>query len=354
MRYILILIFFLLVSCNEPSNKSNLAFSGDQAVSFSINNSDIYISRAFGLIGNSNQAFISTQKKDLVSTVILTFDDGFISHYEQVAPLLENLGVRAGFAVIHSSIGNVNNMSFDQLRDLQSRGFEIMNHSLRHKDLRSDTESLEVAEEEIIHAKNLLNDEGLSIKSFVSPFSITNSKYLPYVDKDHITAYTDGNRESATEAFWNIDSDIKRLHRFNLFYPIETLKEAVDYAINNKTFITLYGHDINLTHTSLIKIQTIVEYATNLGAKISTPIEAAQDYISDSKVSCNYEKTLKLDVSCNSNGQLIFDDSLVSTRFNSLKNGIYGWFELTNNTVKVTRSNCTYTGEILINKGNIY
>lgn len=78
---------------------------------------------------------------DMVSNkkVVLTFDDAEISHYNNVAPLLQKYGFKATFFVCDFPIKNAGEekefMDWNQIRELHKKGFEIGNHSGHHKNL---------------------------------------------------------------------------------------------------------------------------------------------------------------------------------------------------------------------------
>lgn len=78
--------------------------------------------------------FVKSMRKSLM-TVSLTFDDGFKSHCTSVAPLLEKHGFRGMFCVPTDWVGRSGKMTWDDLRELQSRGHEIVPHGAAHTNL---------------------------------------------------------------------------------------------------------------------------------------------------------------------------------------------------------------------------
>lgn len=66
-------------------------------------------------------------------TVVLTFDDAVKTQYTFVAPLLEKLGFKATFYITHNWMEDkANFMSWEEVADLNRRGFEIGNHTWTH------------------------------------------------------------------------------------------------------------------------------------------------------------------------------------------------------------------------------
>jgi len=77
--------------------------------------------------------------------VILTFDDGSVTHYTNVAPLLKKYGFTATFFVCDyprkPEIAAVKNITWKQIKSLDEMGFEIGNHTGHHKGVGKLTEN---------------------------------------------------------------------------------------------------------------------------------------------------------------------------------------------------------------------
>lgn len=91
----------------------------------------------------------------------ITFDDGYLDNFENAAPLLEKLSLPATFFVVTQWMGSevvpwwdseegvrCPWMTWDQVRSLQRRGFDIGAHTRTHVDLGNVTEA--IAAEEIV------------------------------------------------------------------------------------------------------------------------------------------------------------------------------------------------------------
>ena len=109
----------------------------------------------------------------IVRTVILTFDDAVISQYENVAPLLKELGFGATFFIcrFNDEWREKNEqylMTGEQIRQLESAGFEIANHTWNHPNLRKLSE--QEIEQEITGLNNFLAENGIAAPvSFAYP-----------------------------------------------------------------------------------------------------------------------------------------------------------------------------------------
>lgn len=111
----------------------------------------------------------------------ITFDDGYLSIYEQACPLLKERGVTATVYVVVDSLGGINDwdrrmgdqeekmMSAGQARELAENGFEIASHTLTHPHLSSlDDDQIT---HEIADSKHKLEDIiGREVVSFSYPY----------------------------------------------------------------------------------------------------------------------------------------------------------------------------------------
>ncbi len=77
------------------------------------------------------------------SAVVITFDDGWVSQYQNAFPVLRRLGLTAAFFIYSDAIGtDPVFMTWDHLREMQSAGMTIESHSRSHADLRKPGVSL--------------------------------------------------------------------------------------------------------------------------------------------------------------------------------------------------------------------
>jgi peptidoglycan/xylan/chitin deacetylase (PgdA/CDA1 family) len=99
------------------------------------------------LIGFALLAFLSgtavAQQRLPDKVVVLTFDDGCISHYTYVAPLLKKYGFGATFYVCEFPgwPDSSKYMSWAQIKQLSKWGFEIGNHTWHHQNVNEVGES---------------------------------------------------------------------------------------------------------------------------------------------------------------------------------------------------------------------
>ncbi|MBU3758986.1 MAG: polysaccharide deacetylase family protein [Candidatus Omnitrophica bacterium] len=124
---------------------------------------------ALTLMGFRCGTLSDLQKKDAGGRMfLLTFDDGCLSHYEHVRPILEDRGFRGVFFVSAGLIGSGRCMTASQLRGMVKAGFEIGSHGYDHVPLT--TLSDQDLRREIFDSRRKLEDvTGAPVRSFSIP-----------------------------------------------------------------------------------------------------------------------------------------------------------------------------------------
>jgi peptidoglycan/xylan/chitin deacetylase (PgdA/CDA1 family) len=125
--------------------------------------------------------------RSIEGLLTITHDDGYVDNFEHAAPLLEKVGVPATFFVSSGFIGtetvapwdvdiaeHLGWMTWDQVREMRVRGFEIGAHTVNHVDL--GRVSAEDARAELAESRRHLERElGLSIDLFAYPFGAADN-----------------------------------------------------------------------------------------------------------------------------------------------------------------------------------
>ncbi len=107
--------------------------------------------------------------------LILTFDDGHISNYSVVFPVLREFGLKATFFITAGQIGAHGTMDWPQIRELYGAGMEVGSHTLTHRppSTLSDAElQYELAESRRVLEEGL----GAPVTSISSPTGFFNPR----------------------------------------------------------------------------------------------------------------------------------------------------------------------------------
>ncbi len=119
----------------------------------------------------SNQAIVTIDNwaENNSSELALSFDDGHISDFDIVLPLLKEYGAQGTFFITPNFVGKEGYMSWGQIRDLGEAGMEIGSHSLTHPymtTLSSEQLSIELKDSKA----QIEQHTGKEVVSFAYPF----------------------------------------------------------------------------------------------------------------------------------------------------------------------------------------
>lgn len=148
--------------------------------------------RRLGYRSISSKTFRSWQQgqtKLPERTVVLTFDDGYASHFEVVAPALLRHRFSGTFFVTTQRIGQPGFMTWDQLRKLLFLGMEIGSHGASHKPL-TNLKAEELRDELVQSKRELEQQLGVPIGSLAAPGGFWNK------------TVADATRQAGYEAVW--------------------------------------------------------------------------------------------------------------------------------------------------------
>ena len=130
-------------------------------------------------------------KMDLpAKPIILSFDDGYIDNYTELLPILEERGMKATLFMVTNDIGLDGYLTWDMLRDMQSRGIEIGSHTANHQPLTTLNDK-EIGDE-IKLSKLLLEWNGIrTIYFFSYPNGAVNDTAIKELKQnDYLAAVT--------------------------------------------------------------------------------------------------------------------------------------------------------------------
>lgn len=136
------------------------------------------------------EAFLQTlegMRKGSDREVLLTFDDGYRELLDAAVPALEERGIPALIFLVSSFVGRENvwelywpgrrfkHMSWDEILDLQGRGFTFGSHTCTHRDLTRIP--LDAVRDELIRSKKELEERlGSHVRCLSYPFGRTDTR----------------------------------------------------------------------------------------------------------------------------------------------------------------------------------
>ncbi len=147
--------------------------------------------------------------------IAITFDDAYRSAYANALPILQQYGLRATFYLPTDYIGrSAKYVTWDQVRDLVSKGMWIGSHSVSHPFLARL--SRVSAQRQITESKAILETQlGIPITTFAYPFgSLSSTVEQAVVQAGYSAALWTGTS-------WQHNTDrLFRLKRIGVYSPI--------------------------------------------------------------------------------------------------------------------------------------
>lgn len=176
--------------------------------------------------------------------VSFTFDDGWKSSYDNAIPLLDGHGFKSSNYIVTGRLAPGTFSAYIKQGDvlsLQSRGHEIGAHTVTHRNLT--TMSTAEARQEIRGSRqDLLNAGVNSVTTFAYPFGAYNSTIRQIVTEEGFFASrtTDNGLNTKTQ-----DPYTLKRHSMEVTTTLAQVKQEVDRAIAEKTWLILVFHEVN-------------------------------------------------------------------------------------------------------------
>ncbi len=128
-------------------------------------------------IKDNNQVIVSINdwSKNHRGDLALSFDDGHLSDFEIVFPLLMEFDVFATFFIVPEFVGQKGYMTWSQIKEMSDSGMEIGSHSRSHLYLTTLPEN--ELFEELKKSKTIIEENiGKEVRSFAYPYGDCSKK----------------------------------------------------------------------------------------------------------------------------------------------------------------------------------
>jgi peptidoglycan/xylan/chitin deacetylase (PgdA/CDA1 family) len=166
--------------------------------------------------------------------IMMDFDDGSISEYENAYRLMQNKGLKGNVFVIGNAIGTSGKIDYYQLKNMYRSGWTIGNHSYSHVDLTTLTTQAAIADlkqcADILKANDIGNGEHIAY-----PYGYRNDELINAIKAN----------------------------------GFKTARTADDYTINipmaNEDFEYILGCRVLNTSTTLASIKTEIDKLKLIG-----------------------------------------------------------------------------------------
>ncbi|MEW6185701.1 MAG: polysaccharide deacetylase family protein, partial [Thermodesulfobacteriota bacterium] len=198
---------------------------------------------ALGLLFLAGTGWAEVKKGALV----LSFDDGYPSWIQIIAPELAKVGGKATGFVNNQRINN-KFISFEDLRTLQNQyGWEIGTHTYHHFNAVEYVrqKGLETwAAEEMDRSVKELTAQGLQVRSLVFPFNVYNQALSEKVREKFTSFRRRGEQFPLAEGRGADGSMPGKGIDLAGYVPLDLLFQWIEYTHSQNKLLFLYGHDV--------------------------------------------------------------------------------------------------------------
>jgi peptidoglycan/xylan/chitin deacetylase (PgdA/CDA1 family) len=237
------------------------------AVSFTV----LHILAKVGMLTIDNASLATLNDPFAQGMITFAFDDGLTSQYQNAVPMLNAAGFKASFYIITNqpTSGDSNSMTWTQIKNLASQGFEIGGHTRTHAALT--TLNAAQLSSEVSGSYQDLAAQGLTPTSFVYPLGDVNATVE--------AAVKNAGYQVARGSYYGLNGTVS--DRYNLYdiridasSNLNTIKQYIDQAKADKRWIVLEIHDV-MTGGDEFAVtpaffQSLVSYIKTSGVQVST------------------------------------------------------------------------------------
>ncbi|MET0979714.1 MAG: polysaccharide deacetylase family protein, partial [Candidatus Saccharimonadales bacterium] len=215
----------------------------------------------------ARQASAAVQNPSASAMVSFTFDDGLRSSVTQALPTLSKYGLTGTNYVITKCVGmsavpntcrantDASYMTWAQIKQLKSAGWEIGSHTVTHPYLASSDAGdgqpnvLTPAQvvQELTQSKAALAAQGIVANAFSTPYGDYNNATLAQIAKVYTShrGFADVNSN-----IWPYNDYLLNNYQVQAGVSVAQVKARIDTAIANKEWLILTMHDIKVSPSS--------------------------------------------------------------------------------------------------------
>lgn len=208
--------------------------------------------------------------------VTITFDDSWLSQYQNGLPILESAGFKGTMYITTEPIqGNWDGfINLTQLKDMKARGHELAGHTVTHADLT--TLNTNAANRELKNSKSYIqNQTGATVTSLAYPYGSFNTAVI---NLTKAAGYTNARGVEEGLVKKTDNKFTLKSHSIGPATSLATVKSYIDQAKANKQWYILTLHEIlqngDEYSTTPAQLQEIVTYLKSSGIKVTTMAEA--------------------------------------------------------------------------------
>lgn len=215
-------------------------------------------------------------------TLVLTFDDHFMTQWYAHTPLIEKYGGVATFFVTRWDM--ISRYAVADLHDLEDRGHEIAHHGLMHRnptDYLADHTIAEYIEDEIVPATALMDRDGFAPTAFAYPWG-GQTAALDAALQDHFTVLRGSGRLNNPEPLmhpWDGRRVVRGGRVDTGYWSEQQLIAAMDLAVAQNAALVVYAHRIfdegAGSHITPAELEQVLQLATERGMAFATISELA-------------------------------------------------------------------------------
>ncbi len=223
--------------------------------------------------------------------LFIEFDDGWESTFTKAYPVLKSNNVNATVFIVPKYVGATNYMNFNQIKTLQSAGWDIGSHSFSHPDLTSMNDS-RLSYELNASSDWLINNNFQKSSRYIAyPFGTYSTRTLDFVEKRYLLGRST-QWESAVQHFkedpsvWLVQRIITVEYSPSVNYTNpEWLIQNINDTINSGLLGIIVFHDIyndtepprDIYAYSLKNFTKVINYIKSRSADIDVIKES--DYV---------------------------------------------------------------------------